>query len=203
MKTYWEYTTAEKVKMTEDDVKALLDIELMTRGFKKVNPLVLKPIEEIKLETETWFEVCGILFPSATKAQEFLALEPRIYSYQISYDYKYAELAKSVIEQKLLYKKQDVLNLATVISQNTATKKENEKAIEEFEKAHKEQEAVLNCVWEDYWECQRHQRALDEIIATKQEYLRMTEGNEEVAIQFLKRIYSETEITEALASVVK
>jgi len=199
MKTYWDFNEKERAKLTEDEVTALLDVELMTKGVKKIVSPILKVIQEVVLPKETWFEVAGIFFKDAETAQKFLALEPKItnYDYACGYDYQYARKIDQRIEQKQLYNQQDLLNLATILKQNKQAKEENEKLISDYDKNIKEQNSVLDEVWSDYWECKNRACELQKIIDTKAEYLKMTNNDQDLAISFLKKIYSEADIKEA------
>jgi len=200
MKTYWDFAEKERAKLTEEEVKVLLDVELMTKGVKKVIAPELKVIQEVKVATETWFEVDDIFFKDAETAQKFIALDPRksTYDYASGYDYRYAEPFKQEITQKTLYSQQEVLNLSTILKQNKQAKEENEKLLSQYDKDIKEQNKVLNCVWEDYWQCRARESDLQKIRDTKSEYLKMTNNDEVLAIEFLKKIYSEIDINEAL-----
>lgn len=200
MKTYWDYAEKERAKLTEQEVSNLLDVELMTKGVKKIIAPELKPIQEVSIASETWVEVDGVFFKTADLAQKFLALDPRksTYEYACGYDYHYACPLEQKIEQKSLYAHQDLLNLATVLKQNNQAKEENIKLTEAYNKNIKEQEKILNYVWEDWWNCKRRAEELNRIIATKQEYLKMADDNEDLAMAFLKKIYSDEDIKEAL-----
>ena len=52
MKTYWDYSEKERAKLTEEEIKELLDVELMTKGIKKITAPELKVIQEVKVNTE-------------------------------------------------------------------------------------------------------------------------------------------------------
>ena len=200
MKTYWDYKEKERARLTEEEVRELLDVELMTKGVKKIIAPILKPIQEVKVNTEIWFEVDTVFFKDAETAQKFLTLDPQksTYDYACGYDYHYACPIEQNIEQKKLYTQQDLLNLATILKQNKQAKEENEKLTSAYEKDIKEQNKVLDAVWSDWWKCKDRACELQKIVDTKTEYLKMTDGNEEIAMGFLKKIYTEEDIKEAL-----
>jgi len=200
MKTYWDYTEKERARLTEAEVRELLNVELMTKGVRKIIAPELKPIQEVKVNTETWFEVDGNFFKTAELAQKFIALDPRksSFDYACGYDYHYACPVEQKIEQKSLYSQQDLLNLATILKQNKQAKEENERLTSAYDKAIKEQNKVLDCVWEDWWNCINRARELNDIVKTKEEYLKMADNNEEIAMGFLRKVYAEEDIKEAL-----
>jgi len=201
MKTYWDYTEKERSLLTEAEVTATLDVELMSRGVLKVAMPELRKIEEVKLDTVIYYEVNGIFFESAAKAQEMLALKPMCSSYDYygaGYDYQYAKPLEGKIEEKKLYRQVDLQGLKLVLVKNKEAKDFNEKAKSEYEKAAKSMDAVLNGVWEDWYRCRElaaeHQKVMD----TKKEYLALTDGNEEMATTFLKKLYACDKIQEAI-----
>lgn len=200
MKTYWDYSDKEKAKLTQEEVKSLLDVELMTKGVKKVEAPVLKEIKPVKVAKDLWFEVENIYFKTAEQAQSFLALNPMksAYDYSVGYDYKYSQEFEQTIKQQELFNRQEVLNLKTVLKENTEAKNHNEKAVSDYEKQVKEQDKILNGVWEDWWRCKERAAELQKVIDTKTEYLRMTDNNEELALSFLKKVFTEEDINEAL-----
>lgn len=199
MKSYWDYKEKERAKLSEQEVQELLDIELMIKGVKKISAPVLKDIEEVSVATETWFEVDGIFFQNAEAAQKFLALNPKksTYDYACGYDYHYAAPIEQTIEQKQLYSQQHLLNLATILKKNKEAKQENEKLLSEYDKAIKEQNKVLDFVWQDYWRCKARASELQQIVETNAVYLKMTNGDKNMALEFLKKVYSEADIKEA------
>ncbi len=200
MKTYWDYNEKERAKLTEEEIRELLDVELMTKGVKKITVPVLKPIQEVSVASEIWFEVNGTFFKDAETAQKFLTLDPRksTYDYACGYDYHYACPIEQKIEQKTLYSQQGLLNFATILKQNKQAKEENQELTSDYEKNIKEQNKVLDCVWEDWYGCRDRACELKKIVDTKVEYLRMADNNEDIAMEFLKKIYSEEDIKEAL-----
>lgn len=200
MKTYWDYSEKERAKLTEEEIKGLLDVELMTKGVKKITAPILKPIQEVSVASEIYFEVDGVFFKDAETAQRFLTLDPKksVYDYACGYDYHYACPIKQTIEQKTLYSQQGLLNLATILKQNKQAKEENERLTSDYDKAIKEQNKVLNEVWSDWWRCKERDCELQKIIDTKTEYLKMTDNNEDMTMAFLRKIYNEEDIKEAL-----
>lgn len=203
MKTYWDHSEKERAKLTEDEVRNLLDVELMTKGVKKINAPILKLIQKVSIASEIWFEVGGISFKEAETAQKFIALDPRkaTYDYGCGYEYQYAEQIEQKIEQKKLYSHQELLNLTTVLKQNKQAKDENDRLLADYDKAYKEQNLILDEVWTDYWKCKDRAYELEKILETNDEYLKMTDNDKELALAFLKKIYSEEDIKEAFEVV--
>ncbi len=196
MKTYWDYSEKERSEMMEEQVRSLLDVELMTKGVKKVEAPILKPIQSVKVATEIWFEVNGAFFKSAELAQQFLALDPRksTYEYSCGYDYRYACVIEPKIEQTQLYSRQELLNLATILQENKAAKDYNEQATTEYEKQKKETDKVLEGVWSNWYECRKEAAEHKKLRDTYDEYVTLTKGDIALAETFLKKVYTEEEV---------
>ena len=58
-------------------------------------------------------------------------------------------------------------------------------------------EDVLDKVWEDWHECRSERAKCQRIRDTRQEYLRMCDGNTEIAEKFLAKLFSAEEIAKA------
>ena len=199
MKTYWDYSEKERSNMSREQIEALLDVELMTKGAKKIEAPSLKTIKEVKVAMEMWFEVDGTFFKTAELAQQFLTLDPRhsTYDYACGYDYQYAKEIRPQIEQKQLYSRQELLNLATTLKENKAAKEYNEGATSTYEKEKKEMDKVLDGVWEDWYECKQKAEKHKAVFATSVEYLKLTNDDIDLANAFLKKVYTEQEIKDA------
>ena len=196
MKLYWDYTEKERSEMTEQQIESLLDSELMSKGVLKVAKPSMAKIEDIKVASETFFAVEGIIFKTAEEAQSFLALNPmrENYDYSIGYDYKYAQEITPEIKQIRLFDRADIANLKSVLSKNNAAKKQNDTLIEQFDKAIKKVNSVLDEVWADWHDCKARASAHQRIVDTRAEYLKLTGENLEMAEQFLKKIFSDEQI---------
>ena len=199
MRTYWDYSEKERSEMKREEVEALLDVELMTKGVKKIDAPILKPIKKVEVATEIWFEVDGVFFKTAELAQQFLVLDPRksTYEYGCGYDYHYACEIELKIKQTTLYSRQELLNLSTVLKENKAAKEYNESASSVYEKQEKEVNRVLSGVWEDWYQCQEKAEKHKRVFTTAAEYLKLTNEDQDLADAFLKKVFSEEEIREA------
>jgi len=202
MNTYWNFSEKERSLMSEQDVTALLDVELMTQGVTKVIAPTLRGIQLIDLPKTTFYEVHGIVFKTATEAQSFLNLKPMRSDYDYytaGSEYKYPKAIDGRIESVELYKQSDVISIKDVLTKNKVAKEFNEQAQKEYEKTAKAQEKVLGGVWDDWYNCKGRASSLQKILDTKKEYLLLTNGDEDMAKVFLLKIYNEEEIASATA----
>jgi DNA-directed RNA polymerase subunit N (RpoN/RPB10) len=201
MKTYWDYSEKERSEMTEEQVRSMLDVELMEKGVLKVEPPVLRPVENIEVARQTYFEAGSILFKTAEEAHSFLALHPHKEGYDYSgagYDYKYAQPLESEVRQVSMCIKQDVVNLSTTLAKNKEAKTWNEQAEQKYKKACEAQNKVLDGVWEDWYRCRDLTLQHKKVIDTRAEYLQLTNRDEALARTFLAKVFTEEEIKDAM-----
>lgn len=200
MKTYWEHSEFERSKMTEDQVKDLLDLHLMERGVLKIVAPKLRTIDpDPVLKTTTMYEVGDVVFETAEKAQKFLELGPtRLnYEYAIGYDYKFPVSVGNEIKAIQVFDRQSIMDAKTVLAKNKSAKEKNEKAERKFEEDSKKMRSCLDEVWEDYYRCQTVERKHKKIADTMAEYLLLADGDSDIAYGFLKKVFTEDEIKES------
>lgn len=196
MKTYAEYTKRERSEMTEEQVKALLDAELMVKGVLKVAPPVLQKIEEVELRSTIYFEAGGVYFDTAEQAASFLKLNPKkdSYDYQVGYEIKYPEPLEQEIKQVKLYDRVDVLNAKLVLSKNHKAKEANEQEEKRYQEAVKKVGAVLDEVWSDWNRCRSLAYYHKKVVDTRAEYMKLIGGDEALAETFLRKAFRVDEI---------
>lgn len=200
MKTYWDYTEKERSEMTEEFVNTLLDAELMTKGVLKVDPPKLREVPAMpEMNHVIWYEASGILFETAELAAAFLALKPHreSYCYEAGYDHKYAQVCEGEITTKKLYQHQDILNKAKTLAQIKEAKNANDKATGAFREASKAVDKVLGGVWEDWHNQQDTARHHKKVLSTLEDYRKTAQGDEKIALQFLRKVFTLEAINEA------
>lgn len=198
MKTYWENSDVERMNMKSEEVQALIDIELMTKGIIKVNPPVFKEIKSLdQFEKIIYYEVSGILFKTMEQASAFVQLNPLKEGYDYygaGYDFKYAEVADNSIKTVGLFKADDIKVNQGVFKCNKTAKEYNEAEEKKYKKELEIMDTATSPVWDDWHEKQATRYKCERINETYQDYLKMTEGNAKLAKDFLSKIYSESEI---------
>jgi len=199
MKTYWEYSDTERMLLSKEEIQSLIDIELMTKGIIKVNPPTFKEIKELtQFDKLTYYKVEGIIFNTIEQAHAFLKLCPMKEGYDYygaGYDYKFAELIDMTIRNESLFKEKDIKINSLIFKENKAAKEYNEAEKKRYEKELSVMDDATHPVWDDWMEKQNIKYKCHRINETYQDYLKMTEGNEQMAYAFLSKIYSESEIT--------
>jgi hypothetical protein len=198
MKTYWDFSVKERSEMSEDDVSKLLDLELMSKGVMKVEAPQLRKVEDVKVKQEEWFEVNGVFFKTMEQAGQFLQLLPHRsnYEYALGYDYKHAEPIVEEVKLVKLYNSQSLMNAATLVKKNKEAKEYNEKVSSKWNNDRKKMDDTLSEVWNDWRSCLSTKERHESVRGTYEEYLRMCEGNVELAEQFLLKVYSQEDVEE-------
>lgn len=199
---YWDHQARERALLTEEEVTKLLDFELMEKGVLKVLPMTLQTVPLVpELKQTKFFEVGGIVFDSAEKAEQFLALNPmsKDYEYSVSSKHYYSKPLQGTIRTEMLCDHTDILNAASALKAAKAADESNEAERRRHLQESKEVDKVLAHVWDD-WNEQRVAKAKHEKLAsTLQEYLAMTGGDYDLAVGFLLKAYTVEQIEEANA----
>lgn len=208
MKTYFDFSEKERAAMSEAEVSALLDAELMVNGVLKVERPASHPVPDIPaLSQESWFGVGSVYFRTAEQAQRFLELEPHEEGYEseVGYDIKFARpwasgwsLTKEpTIQATTIYRREDVIANAKLLKQAKAAKDANEKAEREYAKAATAMNGVTDGVWSDWHRLGEKRERFARIFETFDSYTKMADGDESVALRFLQKAFPAEDINEA------
>jgi hypothetical protein len=203
-KTYWDFTEKERAEMTRENVEALLDVELMTKGVLKVNPPVLEPEVEVPLLKDTaWFKVGELVFDTLEQAKTFMGLSPHKSNYEylgggwankLEYSERYTA---DKVEMVMLKSHDDVLTHKAALEKARGVTDRNAKAKEEFQKQSNSQAKVFDGVWED-WSRQRDKlESHKRVFATFETYLKLSEGNDVTAARFLFKAIAPKDVFDA------
>ncbi len=203
MQTYWDFTEKERAELTREEVTAMLDAHLMTKGVLKVKPVELVPVpERPQLTRVKMFSVNDTVFATIQQAQAFLELQPQ----RLDYDYylsdsslKYAKMLDLKIEEIMVCDRTELTNMSSVLKQIKAATEKNEAARRDFEKADEAVQNCLNEVWRDYYAQQATRDKHARVIATWNEYLALSGGDRNMASGFLKKAFDVLAIRDASA----
>lgn len=212
MKNYWDYSIQERSELTEDQIKALLDVELMTHGALKPVAPVLKEVGESPLgEQATYYSMEGkdkyggrarldICFATLEQATKFLALKPLIrdYDYEVGSDYYFAKpVLEGAIAPEQLYTQEQINTHRSTMKQRKAIKEENERKTSEFQKACSASAKITDGVWKDYYASQAKRSKMRGVVDTFNEYLKLTSDDRKLALTFLAKAFDAETIAEA------
>lgn len=211
MERYWDLPEEKRGRLTEDEVRRYLDVELMEHGAVRPAPLKLQELAPVTLEkivvavvkTQTKYHqeenFCG--FPTAEQAEKFLALNPFSLEHDYESDTRYVrELgsdARIAMEQHTHH--QAVLDALVALRGNKAKREANEKSERAFREAAQKVDDATKDLWTDWHRCLADARRRDEIASTREEYIKLTQGNVELAETFLAKAFPAGEIKKAVA----
>lgn len=213
MNRYWDMSTEERAKLTEDEVRSYLDVELMEQGVKQIEAPTLRDVEEIDLPTTDFYAVeyegkyggsveSGFVFPTADQAHAFIGLHAMELEsdYNVGAQYKYVrEMVGMVVKPVSLHTERDVMNEKIKLTQREDAKQVNAKAKSAYDEACRAVREATEHLWGDWSECRERAEEIAAVVATFEEYQDNTD-NDERALYFLLKIYNEDTIKEALGA---
>lgn len=210
MQRYWDLTEKQRAELTREQVTALLDVELMEKGVKKVDPPQLVDVGEITIPTATCYEVhyrgeygstgSGFAFATAFDAEAFMALKPlKIdHRWQWGSDNKFAMPMRDMkIVSIALPNEQVMIERAAKLEQIKAAQEANGRALAAYDEAVKAVKKAVEGVWTDYSECLEKARRVANVEKTRAEYMQLCDNNAELAETFLAKAFKEEELQEA------
>ncbi len=205
MNTYWDHTRKERAAMSREDVELFLDAELMMKGVLKVSPPVLDDVPVVASPiTKTFFQVetkkalyyalrdlSAFAFSTAEDAQAFLAMHPSMVQ-DGAHGTKYAQPAEDMrLKPVEVCTHQEYLNSKTALEAAEAIKNQNDVAERAFNEAAKKMKEVLTGVWNDWGECRETDRRHKQVHDTLAEYTKTAGDNLAMAIEFLRKAFSD------------
>ena len=206
MKNYWSYVEKERSEFTEEQVQALLDVELMEKGVLKVKAPELRKIDVVEIPRTRIFRVDNIngrdvAFSTIEQARAFMLLKPMgiDYDWQVSSKVEYPVPIEGNIKEEEIYSRQGVLDMGAQLKKKKADEEHNEKVTEEYREATKKVDRVLNDVWDDWHACRELAAQHAKVRATLEEYQMIADGNKRTAATFLLKAYTEAEVRAAEA----
>lgn len=212
MKTYWDYTDKEQAEMQEEQVRALLDVELMTHGVKKPVAPTLVEVPKCPLgDKQKRFAIHAkgkygsderfdVLFNTIEQAQAFIDLCPSIadYDYEVGSEFHYLKpVTGAKIAAEDFYTEEQISEFRSELKNRKAKTEANATAQSEYQKACQKAEKITNGVWSDWFAKQAIRRDMLEIVSTFKQYTSLAGGNAAIAITFLAKAYTPENIAQA------
>lgn len=203
MNRYWDLSEKEKSLLTEEDVKAMVRVELMEKGVVNVEPPQIEEVVETILPTQTAFQLeikkgeygsadtIPIVWNKEEDAATVLAAIVASNGQRMKSDYlggEYRKYATQGIEVSMVVAEilnyQDIVNAKAEIEENAAKKRRNTDVKNEYDGALKEIREATEDLWADYWECVEKKRVMENHKKTFEEYVNLA-GDEDMATKFL------------------
>ncbi len=212
MKTYWDHTERERAALDYDQVRDLLKFELMEKGI--VDPATPQLLDESTpdVPTRKFYRVTHakgeygareqfpVVFETPEQAEAFMSLKPGVSRKNWNYPGEFFERTSGLqMEVVELPTEQDHLTHRPALANAEANKKANSTAKAEHEKACREMDDALESIWGDYRSQQAQDRTHRRLIEVWERYVADCDGDEEIAMRFLRKAYSEDQIGGAFA----
>lgn len=211
MKSIDSYTNSELVTLSQDELDMLIEVEVMKAGH--VLPDLPESPTKFKLEkTFPVWEICNgsdviCSLPSEELAQAVLAASrgeflKESYIYEVSYEYKYmSTFEKADIVKRYVYHEADIRanakNLKTCAADKNAYDNQKHKYDEVFAKIQRIRENVMSAYWQAYWQAVKEKKDAEKIYNTFVKYKSLSNGDVNIALDFLKNAFTEVEIESA------
>lgn len=200
MKSYWDVDERDRAKLTEDDVKSYLAVELMQAGVAKPRgPKIVEAIEPSEqLGKESWYEVVGEgysaesvgLFRTMDQAEKFIELCPlkSDFDYRTGTKYKYAVAHTNLSVRPVeLYRQADIVALKPQLEGYKeacdSNDREQSRYNDECEKARK----ATKLIWEDWHDQTLRESEASHMISVLEEYAQLCDGDDAKAEIFLRK----------------
>lgn len=213
MNRYWDLEDKERAALSEENVRSLLDVELMEKGVLKVVAPVLREIEHVELPHTKMFVIkhgeysygeLPIAFSSPEDAQRFVDLKPMLLlSDWQTKTTSACRLLSASITTKDVVEEQHVMNATTVLKSNVEKRDHNDRVEREWREKQKLVDQATNGVWADWYRCRELQDKMRRVVETRDEYARLTNGDVALARTFLEKVFSLDDITTADAWFAK
>jgi hypothetical protein len=194
MKRYYEYTKEELAAVSEDELSTLVDLEFAHAGvLPETSPTPLPSFDAGIKPTEVLYEVFNILFVNQSDAiaisQLQIATEQYDY-YGAGYNYKYASFDRdNSVKQKLLYKKDDVLRMKSVLADRKKAEEAYEEAEKKYNKFVESTSQLRSEVINAYHEACNFIQSINLAKQMLEKYLKLADGNEDTAKNFFRDAY--------------
>jgi hypothetical protein len=209
MNRYWDLSEKDRSELESADVEAMLAVELMEKGVKKVDPPKLLAVEFpvipkktvwiIKRENYSWSQ-SDVAYETAEAAalgiQGAIWIESAYIGGESSYSIDRTPLK---VESLQVAEAADVCAAKSLTEKAAANKKANDAALKDFEAASKCVNEAVEGVWDDWHECRAKAHRYQQVIDTRAEYRAICEGDMVLADKFLLKAYSRDEANAATA----
>lgn len=200
MNRYWDLSEKERSALSRDDVQAMLRVELMERGVLQVEKPELEPVEEVKVETKTYYVIKkgsyssdfdDFVFPTVADAEAFLKLpilhHVRGYSSAVAYAQPFTDPLS--IQEIKLATTDEYLRVKQSAEKAKAAKDINEKLLREYNAAVKKLNEACDGVWADWADCRETAAKMKKVLDVRAEYVETCNGDYGLADKFLAKAF--------------
>lgn len=203
-----DLTKVQIAQLSEDDLKQYLQVELMHEGIVVPPPLPAPPEKKDIPKTVEVFHIKGdwgviCTLPTAELAQAVLSasngafLNER-YIYEVGYDKKFGEgTDKCSIVPEMFYAEHELRNAAKELIAYASAKKAYEDDRRAHEKAMERYNQTASRIRSIHYEATDAAQDASAIHRTFKDYVKMTNGDQAMALTFLLKVYNQDQIADA------
>lgn len=212
-KRYWDLAERERAGLTAEEVEKLLAYELMEKGVLAVEPLKIEEVAPVPLPARSVFLLregdgnYGTLLPLVfATIEQAEAARDAVQFIREQDGWKGPWFTRPVnalqVVTEYMPTKDAVLAAKVPLDEQQRREAANSAARSEHEKACKAVADATSGIWDDWRECRRVEAKLQKIRDTFAEYLRMTDGSEDLARAFLAKVFDAEEIYAAVGGIL-
>ena len=194
MKTYWDLTPSERAELADDAFARYIDIDLMQNGIQPVDTPVLMAVPEVPAPTREAFGIGDdIWFDTPEKAATYAGLGAMRTDYDYPTGFEYKKLtpkcSSPVVQSKRFYTDAELLTLGDLMKTAQEALNTNEKLLRDYKNALASRDEAVASILGDRKTQASNLYFYQRVRRTFEEYLGMTEGDHNMAAQFLCKAY--------------
>lgn len=198
MKRYSNLNNEELTQLTDSDIQTLIDIEIAYAGIIPVFVPDPPPAYKVPFKpTEIAYEIYGVLFTDFDDALAFSKMSIVSSNYdwnKAGSDYKWLEPKStydSGIKTREFYRKADIDSIIQELYNYKRVKEAYEEASKEYNTFVERISDLRNAVYDAIREAKIYLAEISAAKALYQKYITLADGDETIALSFIKDAYKE------------
>lgn len=204
MESYWELSEKERAALTSEQVEAYVPVELMREGVPRPVPLVLidePPMPEADKEAYQLtiaYSMREVAFPSAEAAAASVdgscglidSTSYGAYPHSVSiHTLKVIEEPSAGVKRVPIYSAARLAEAHEAIEKAAEARAENGRRKKEWKDTTEAEQKAVGGMWTDWHECRAKAAEVQRVLDTRAEYVKLTDGDEDMAESFLAKVY--------------
>jgi len=188
-----DLTDAQVLDLDDVDVEDIIAREIMEQGVKKVDEPVPFLLQKPSLKKERFYEANGVLFKTMSQAEKFAALQPyrKDYHWNVGTEFYYSNKSNVRIEVVELYDETEVLERAPDLQDWNRAYQDWQTHKNRYDSYLRRKASISKEVWDRVTKVRAANRVLQEIQDAYYEYIKLANGDKEIAQKFLFKTYGE------------
>lgn len=208
---FWDLSTKERAALKEEDLRAMINVELMEKGVLRVEAPKMEEIAEVELHTRTMFtveceeksdrynkETFPVCWPTEEEAVRFLSSGALVLKRDWRLGNEYQHVAPSTLKVVAIqvYDYAELVNAKSALDENEAKKKRNKEAMDAFAAASKRVEETTRDLWSVYYGAVATAEEMKSLTRTWNDYMEMTGKQPDIAARFLMKAVGRDKLAE-------